>query len=186
MSTLITRKLFTVSDVEQMEKAGILGEDDRLELIHGEILAMSPTGSLHAAAVARATHTLVKLVGVKAIVWIQSSTQLSKYTAPQPDVALLKPRDNFYAPKLPQPQDALLYIEVADSSLKYDRDFKTELYAEAGIPEYWIADIQNDRLLVYSDPHGKTYRASRQLQRGERIAPQLLPDCEVTADDLLP
>jgi len=186
MSSLIMRKLFSVDDYLQMAETGILAEDDRVELIRGEILAMSPIGPAHNAAIARATHALVDLAGTKAIVWIQNSTRLDDYSAPQPDIVLLKRRYDFYAARLPEPGDMLLIVEIADSSLEYDRKIKTALYAERGLPEYWISDIRNDRLLVFSEPDGKSYRARRELRRGDRIAPRLLPECELAVDALLP
>ena len=186
MSSLVTRKLFTVADYLQMEKAGILREDDRIELVRGEFLRMSPTGPSHNAAVARATKALVHAVGDNAIVWIQNSAQLDDNTAPQPDVLLLKPREDFYASSLPRPQDILLVVEIAESSLAYDRKIKSQLYAEAQIPEYWISDIPSDRLLAFSDPRGKAYRILRQHASGERLAPQRLPGCQLAVDALLP
>ena len=186
MSSLITRRPFTVVDYFHMVDAGILQEDDRVELIRGEVLAMSPIGPEHNAAVARANRALVNAVGEKAIVWIQNSTQLDDFSAPQPDIVLLKPKEDFYASRLPGPGDMLLIVEVADSSLRYDCKIKTELYAEAGISEYWIADIQNDCVFVYSRPDGKAYKATRRINRGEQLTPELLPDCGIQVDDLLP
>jgi Uma2 family endonuclease len=186
MSLLVTRKLFTVDDYYQMVVAGILQESDRVELIQGEVLAMSPTGSRHFAAVARANKAVINMVGDRATVGIQSTVILDKYNAPEPDVVVLKFRDDFYTSKLPGPDDILLIIEMADSSLSYDREIKAGLYASLGIPEYWIADIQNDCVTVYCDPDQACYRQTRQVQRGDDIAPRLLPDCRIAVTDLLP
>ena len=185
MSSLITRKRFTVSDFRQMARAGILAHDERVELVHGEILAMSPVGPLHGAAVARAARALIEATGDAAVVWIQSSTRLNDYNAPQPDIAVLKPRDDFYSSRLPEPQDMLLVIEISDSSLAYDRGVKAGLYAEAGIHECWVSDVSGDTLLVYSDPQSGSYRTCTKFGRGDAVSPGLLPGCELDAGILL-
>lgn len=169
-----------------MADAGILSEDDRVELIYGEILAMSPIGPPHGAAVDRATKAMVTLAGDKAIVRVQGSVGLDEYDEPEPDIVLLKPKDDFYYSALPGPPDILLILEVADSSLEFDRTIKAGLYAETGIFEYWVADLKGGCLFVYSDPHNKSYRIVRQLRRGESIAPQLLPECRIAVDVLVP
>lgn len=118
-----------------MAAAGVLSEDDRVELIEGEIIEMNPIGSRHAACVGRLTKLLERQAGDRVIVWVQNPVQVNDYSEPLPDVTLLKPRDDFYAQANPQPADVLLIIEVADSSVDYDHEIKTPLYARAGIPE---------------------------------------------------
>lgn len=186
MATEISKKLFTVHDYHRMGDAGIFREGERVELIRGEIIQMSPIYPPHNGAILRATQALVRLVGDRALVGVQGSIRLDEYTEPQPDLYLLRPRDDFYASRHANPADILLIIEVADSTLKYDHTVKLELYAETGVPEYWISNIQDDVLIAYSDRQGKTYGTRRELKRGETIAPQLLPDCRVPVDALLP
>ena len=186
MATEISKRLFTVHDYHRMVDVGILSEDDRVELIHGEVIAMSPIGPRHSAAVLRANQALVRIVGDRAIVGVQGSVRLDEYDEPQPDLYLLRPKDDFYASGHAGPADIFLIIEVADSSLKYDRTIKLDLYAETGVPEYWIADIQNDCILAYSDLGENTYRSTRQFQRGDTIAPRLLSECRIPVDVLLP
>jgi len=181
-----SKRLFTVRDYHQMVNAGILCEDDRVELIHGEVVRMSPIGTRHNAAVRRATHALVKIVDDRAIVSVQGSIQLGEYDEPQPDIVLLRPRDDFYASRHANPPDTLLIVEMADSSLEYDQTVKMSLYAKTGVPEYWIANLQNDCLIVYQDPHENTYRVIRELRRGDAIAPQRLQECRIPIDALLP
>ena len=111
---------------------------------------------------------------------------LHKFVVSMPDVVLLRSRGRVYLEKNPDAFDIFLIIEVADSSLEYDTTVKLGLYAILGIPEYWVADLQNNRLLVYSQPEGDTYRETRELQRGDRVALQLLPDCEIPVELLLP
>jgi Uma2 family endonuclease len=186
MATEISRRRFTVHDYHRMVDAGILCEDDRVELIRGEVLEMSPIGPRHNAAILRGNQTLVPLVRGKAIVGVQGSIRLDEYDEPQPDLYLLRPKEDFYASGHAGPEDILLIIEVADSSLEYDQTIKRELYAETQVPEYWISDIRNDKLIAYSDNHQNQYRVVREYSRGSNIAPRLLPDLQIPVDSLLP
>src|SRR5438552_13539404 len=146
----IARKYFTVSDYYRMAEAGIIREDERVELLNGEIVQMSPTGSNHSACVARLYTLMFRLVGNNALVWAQNPISLSELSEPVPDVALLKPRSDFYAKRHPQPSDVLLLIEVSDSTLKYDRRVKVPSYAQAGIPEVWIVNLQEEIIEIYT------------------------------------
>jgi Uma2 family endonuclease len=186
MATEISRRLFTVHDYHRMVDAGILSEDDRVELIHGEILAMSPIGPRHNAAILRANQSLVRIVGGRALVGVQGSVRLDEYDEPQPDLYLLRPKKDFYASGHAGPSDILLIIEVADSSLEYDQGIKMHLYAETRVPEYWVSDIRNERVITYSDIQGNTYRTIREVERGNTLYPQLLRDRPIPADLLLP
>src|SRR5262245_32788881 len=151
MATEVSRRLFTVHDYHRMVEAGILCEDDRVELIHGEVLALSPIGPRHSAAVLRASHALWRLVADRALVGVQGSIRLDEYNEPQPDIYLLRPKEDFYASGHAGARDLFLIIEIADSSLEYDQKLKLRLYAETGVPEYWVADIRNDRVIAYSE-----------------------------------
>jgi len=186
MAIEISRKLFTVHDYHRMVDAGILCEDDRVELIRGEVLTMSPIGPRHSAAVLRATQSLVRIVGDLAIVGVQGSIRLDEYDEPQPDIYLLRPKDDFYASGYTGPADIFLIVEMADSSLEYDREIKMGLYAETGVPEYWIADIRNDCVIAYSNPDKLSYRTTQTFQRGSILNPHLLPECPIPVDVLLP
>src|SRR4026209_134436 len=129
------RRQFTVHDYARMREAGILTEDDRVELLDGEIFLMSPLGPLHIAIVNRLNKLLMRQVGDDAILSIQNAVQLNDYSEPQPDVALLHPRDDYYNQALARPDDILLLIEVADTSLGYDRELKLPRYAASNIAE---------------------------------------------------
>ena len=185
MATEISRRLFTVDDYHRMADAGILSQRDRVELIYGEVLAMSPSGPRHGAWVDRAAQVMFNITRARAIVRVQGNVGLDEYDEPQPDIVLLRPKDDFYFSKLPSPSDILLIIEVADSSLEYDRTIKARLYAETGIQEYWVMDLRNDRLFAYSNPSGKSYGIVRELHRGDVIAPQLLSECRIEIAALL-
>jgi Uma2 family endonuclease len=120
------------------------------------------------------------------IVRTQGAVRLDAWSEPEPDIVLLRPKDDFYASQHPAPADILLIVEVADSSLNFDAGTKARLYAETGIPEYWIVDIPNDCLRVYSDVRETAYRTIRQFRRGDTISPVLLPDCSFAIETLLP
>ena len=186
MATEISKRLFTVDDYHRMVDAGILFEDDRVELIRGEVLAMSPIGPPHNGSVIRALNSLVPLVANHALICVQGAVRLDQYDEPQPDIVLLRPRGDFYTTGHAGPHDIFLIIEIADSSLDYDRTTKASLYAETGVVEYWVADIENDCVWAYSDIQEKAYRVTRQFHRGESIARHLLPECPIPVDVLLP
>jgi Uma2 family endonuclease len=186
MATEISKRLFTVHDYHRMVEAGILSEDDRVELIYGEVLKMSPIGPRHSAAVLRANHVLQRIVGDRAIIGVQGSVRLDEYDEPQPDIYLLRPKDDFYASGHAGPPDIFLIVEMADSSLGYDKGLKMRLYAETGVPEYWVADIQNEGVIAYSQPRESTYSVFHEFRRGDKISPELLPDCQIPVDALLP
>ena len=185
MAVEINKRRFTAYDYQRMGQTGILSEDDRVELIDGEVVAMTPLGPRHCAAVDRATHALVSQVGDQAIVRVQGAVRLDLYHEPQPDLVLLRPKSDFYASGHPGPPDILLIIEIADSSFAYDRDMKGPIYARLGIREYWLADLNENLLSCHADPRQGAYRRVRHYRRGESVAPELLPECVVTADVFL-
>src|SRR5216684_564312 len=133
MSAQLEKRHFNVTEYYQMAKAGVLKPDDRVELIEGEIVKMSPIGSPHAACVCRLYESLPNVVKGRALVWVQNPVRLNDFSEPVPDIALLKPRKDYYAARHPTPADVLLIIEVADSTLLTDRNIKIPLYARSGI-----------------------------------------------------
>jgi Uma2 family endonuclease len=185
MSVLIARRHFKVTEYYRMAAAGVLSEDDRVELIEGEIIEMNPIGSRHAACVGRLTKFLERLAGDRVIVWVQNPVQVSDYSEPLPDVALLRPRDDFYAQANPQPTDVLLIIEVADSSVEYDRDIKRPLYAEAGISEFWLVNLPQATIEIYTQPIGATYQELRTVKRGESLTAKSIVNLMIDADVVL-
>ena len=186
MSSNIQRKLFSVRDCDRMYETGILRPSERVELIRGEIILMMPTGPRHGAAVDGATRFFVRIAGDDAIVRVQGSVVLDEFCWTHPDVALLRPRADFYVGKNPAGADVLLIIEVADSSLEYDTSVKKEVYAILGVQEYWVADLRSNRLLVHRDPADDEYTSLQEFHRGDVIAPRLLPECRLPVDILLP
>ncbi|HKP10723.1 MAG TPA: Uma2 family endonuclease [Blastocatellia bacterium] len=176
---------FTVDDYMRMLEAGILTEDDRIELIEGEIIEMSPIGDAHAACVKKGNALFHRVVGQRAIVSVQDPIRLDNYSEPQPDLALLKPRGDFYAQSKPTPADVLLIVEVADSSAQYDRNVKVPLYARALIPAVWLVDLNAGVIEVYSQPAGGAYQAVQTARRGDRLTIDSLPGLAIPVDDIL-
>jgi Uma2 family endonuclease len=181
----ISKKLFTVDEYYRMAEAGILTENDRVELIEGEIIEMSPIGQRHFICVTRTTTFFIEAFGRKAVVTSQNPLLLTEWTAPQPDVTVLQPPLESYDTRLPKAPDVLLVVEVSDSSLRYDRDIKVPLFAAAGCTEVWIEDLQNDLILVYRDPSNGAYNTTLTFHRGDSISPVAFPDKLFAVDDLL-
>lgn len=173
------RHRLDVTDYYRMAEAGILGEDDRCELIEGEIIDMAPIGSDHAATVARLNRLLTRALGDQVIVTVQNPIRLNRRNEPQPDLALLRYREDFYRDAHPSPEDVLLIIEVADSSARYDREIKLPLYARHGIPEVWIIDLRQRRVDIHRQPDKAAYRETRTATGAESVSPLALPDCRM-------
>jgi len=185
MPVELQRRRFTVAEYYAMADAGILTEDDRVELIEGEIIQMAAIGSQHAACVNRINHLIVQQAGDHAVVHVQNPVRLSDLTEPQPDVTVLRPRADFYASGHPKPADVLLLIEVAHTTLGYDRGVKLPLYAASGVPELWIVDVDGAVVDVYAEPQGGRYRIRRSAGRGEILEPSLLPSVLVPVERIL-
>ena len=185
MSVERARRIFSVFDYYRMAEAGVLKEGDRVELIEGEILEMSPIGNRHAASVDRLNAFLNRLVGGDVIVRVQSPVWLNHFSEPQPDVTVLKPRADFYSGGHPTPEDVLVVVEVADTTVRYDRGVKVPLYARAGVPEVWLVNLERDEVEVYSRPEQGVYQDVRRVRRGERLSSGQLPSLALSADDVL-
>jgi Uma2 family endonuclease len=185
MGVQVQRRLFTVEEYHRMAEAGILSEDDRVELIEGELVTMSPIGSRHAACVKRLVRLLDRAVGDRAIVGAQDPIRLGARSEPQPDVALLRYRPDFYASAHPGPEDVLLVVEVAETSADSDRSLKIPLYARYGIPEAWLVDLLEERIEIYRHPTPQGYRSLHIAHRGETVSPALIPSLTVAVDEVL-
>ena len=179
----IVRRRFSVHDYHRMGEVGILHEDDRVELIDGEIVEMAAIGTRHFNCVNRLTRLLVRGVGDGAVVSVQNPVRLDESSEPQPDLAVLRPRD--YVESLPGPEDVLFLIEVSDTTLAYDRGVKLRLYARAGVREVWIADLEGERVERHTNPSGDLYRNVQLALRGENLTPEALPDLTVRVEGLL-
>jgi Uma2 family endonuclease len=181
----VPRRHFTVDEYYCMAKAGVLREDERVELLDGEIIEMSPIGGRHAGCVDDLGEWFILRLAGRARVRVQNPVRLSSGSEPEPDIVLVRPRPDRYRQNHPRPEDILLIIEVSDSTLDYDRDTKLPFYAAACIPEVWIWDLNGERVLVYREPHDGQYRRSSVIERGGVLSPKAFPDLELLVDDIL-
>ena len=179
------RHRWTVAEYHRMSEVGLLNEDSRVELIDGEIIEMAPIGSEHAGHNNHLLSLLAYRLYGKAVVAGQNPVVLSNYEEPQPDIALLRWRHDYYRATHPHAEDILLIIEISDSTLRYDRDVKIPLYAKNGIPEVWLLDIQNRQLEIYREPINGQYR-QRDCRQTGKIAPILCPDAVIDLAELFP
>jgi Uma2 family endonuclease len=185
VAPVIIRKRFTTQDYEQIIAAGVIAEDDRVELLEGEIVEMSPIGPSHSSCVVRLTRLLYKLESPRIIIRVQDPIHLGEYSQPQPDISIVQWRDDCYANGHPEPEDILLLIEVAESSYSYDRDMKLPLYARAGIPEVWIVALLQQTVDVYRGPSEAGYGETHQLRRGNSVTALNVPGIVLSVADIL-
>ena len=176
---LLSRHRLSVTDYFRMGETGILARDARVELINGEIIDMTPIGSRHAGAVNRLNRLLIRAAGDLAVVSVQNPIILGDSSAPEPDLCLLKSRDDDYTESHPRADDVLLAIEVADSSLAYDRDVKIALYAGYGIAEVWLVDLVNQQIFRFRQISSGTYQDESVLSEPGVVSPVSLPKISV-------
>jgi Uma2 family endonuclease len=176
--------LLTTDQYHLMHEAGVFQDGDRLELVNGEIQTMSPIGRKHVACIIRLVKLFEKKLGDRVMVSAQNSVRLDNHAEPQPDIAILKWRDDFYHEALPTPDDILLIIEVADSSIDYDRHVKAPLYAAAGIPEMWLFDVNQKIIEGYSQPSSNGYKLLRRYDEGDHLSILAFPDVTFNWNEL--
>lgn len=184
LASLPHRK-FTVDEYHNFIESGVFAPEERLELWEGEFIEMSPIGKRHAGCVAGLTAYLNHLFFQKLVVWTQNPIVLNNFSEPEPDVCLLKQRNDFYRTVNATAQDVLLTIEVADSTVKYDRDIKFPKYAENGIPEAWLIDLENDRIEIHSQPTKNGYKLVKILHRGDIAESTVFEEIKIAVDDIL-
>lgn len=180
-----TRYKLSVDDYHKLGEAGILNEDSRIELIEGELIEMAPIGGPHMGIVNRLTRLLVLALGDSGEVSVQNPVRLSRHSEPQPDFAILKPRSGDAASTVPGVEDVLLLIEVADTTLAYDRGTKLALYAKSGIAETWIVNAQEKCIEMYRGPSAGGYAERIDARLGDRLSPQALPAISVAVAEIL-
>lgn len=185
MAVQLIRHRFTVEEYYQMGRNGVLRDDHRVELIEGEIVDMTPIGTRHMAAVNVLNRWLAVGCGARAIVQVQGPVRIGPDSEPQPDLTVLRGRDDLYRTVRPGAADLLLLIEVSDTSLPYDRGVKLPLYARAGVGEVWIVDLEGERVEVYREPAPDGYRRVETRGRGARLQPAAFPDLTLAVADLL-
>ncbi len=181
---LLTHK-FDVKQYHRMGETGILNPEYHLELIEGEVVVMSPIGLKHMVTINRLNRFLGKRVGDRGILSIQNPIRLNDYSEPQPDVVILRLQDDMYAGKFPEAEDVLLLIEVADSSLKSDREVKLPLYAKHQIPDVWIANLESDVLEIYRQPENGIFSQKIVIsQKDKQFLPLAFSDLFLTLSDI--
>ncbi len=179
------RTQITVERFQKMVATGVITPQDRIELVDGEMIDMAPIGGPHAWAVTKLATQLIRMLGDRNIVWVQSPVVLSDRSQPQPDLCVLRLRHEGYGEALPSAADVLLLVEVADTTLSFDRGKKLDLYARQGIPEYWIVNLTDRRLEVYREPGRAGYGVELAFTAAENIAPAPLPGVVVELSEIL-
>ena len=176
---------FSAEEYHRLAETGILSQEARVELIDGAIHDMSPIGPLHSGVTMRLNRFFSSRAKGRWIVCIQDAVHPDNFSEPEPDVVLLKPAPDDYVSHHPTPDDVLLLIEVADSSLDFDRGKKLPVYARAGIPEVWIVNLQDAAIEVYREPHFTGYEKKTVVRSGEKAIPSAFPNEAVDVAELL-
>lgn len=182
---LLNRLLFTVETYHKMIASGVLTKYDRVELIRGEIVQMSPISPLHAGYVNRLSELFIWRLIERVRVRVQNPVELDETSELQPDLALVRRRPNFYKAGHPRPEDVFLLVEVADSTVRKDREVKIPLYAEDNILEVWLVDINEQCLEVYREPSVNGYQSVQKLESGDTVTIQAFPDVVFAVDEIL-
>lgn len=185
MVDLAIRHRFTVDEFHRMGEAGIFSEDDRVELINGEIVEMTPIGSAHAGCVRDLDEWLQVLLRGEAVVSTQQPLIVEFDGEPIPDIAILRPRKDRYRQGHPTSADALLVIEVGDSTVLFDLNVKSRMYARAGIPEYWVVNLPRSGVIVFREPEGGEYTQRHEYGRGDSWRSPALAGREFSVDRVL-
>lgn len=180
------RRRFTVDEYYKLAEVGILATDERVELLAGEIIKMAPIGSKHAGGVTQFAEEFSVRLGRRVTVRVQNPVRLSGGEEPEPDIAVLYRKDDGYASGHPGPEDVILLIEVADSSVGFERRHKLPMYALHGIPEVWLGDINARRVEVHDEPMAAGYARVRVFDAGETLSPGAFPDLEIPVSDVMP
>jgi Uma2 family endonuclease len=180
VEVVATRRRFTRAEYQRMGEVGILRQDDRVELIRGEVVEMPPPGRRHRAFVGNINQMLVVRLSGRAVVWMQNPIVLTEDSEPVPDISVLRQRAVSYKEREADAADVFVLIEVADTSLAYDRSTKARLYAEAGVPEYWVVDCTAESVEVYRTPGPEGYRDIRLVAGRATLTLQAFPEVELT------
>lgn len=185
MSALPQRKIFTVSEYHKMIDAGVFVGNSDYELIEGEIVKKMPQGNLHIASINRLTRILSRKCNDNVLVSIQNAVVISGISEPEPDVTLLKFREDFYASSKAEAKDVLLLIEVSDTTIKYDRTVKLGIYAQAQVAEVWLVNLPRQILEAHLQPENGKYRVVEKYEKSQTVVPTLLPDVKLKVSDII-
>lgn len=181
----VAPKRFRVEDFRKMTEIGILPEESGWEIIDGYLIDKMSIGSNHAGTVNILNRAFTILLGKEAIVSVQNPVHIDDYNEPEPDIALLKPREDFYTKSLPEPKDVLLLVEVSDSTVEYDREIKKTIYAEVGIAEFWLVNLKEDTIECYSQPKNGNYRLAQIFETGETLQSKTIGNLTLKVEEIL-
>jgi hypothetical protein len=176
---VLTKHRFNTQEYYRMAQTGLLKPDSQVELLDGQIIDMTPIGPFHGGVINRLTRIFAGASTNRWLVTVQNPVRLNPYSEPQPDLMLLRPAEDDYTSRHPSPADVFLLVEVADTSLAYDRSEKLPAYAGAGIPEVWIIDLQDQTIEVYREPQSTRYNSMLVLHPGDEAHPLAFPDFSV-------
>ncbi|MDJ1167820.1 Uma2 family endonuclease [Roseofilum sp. BLCC_M154] len=176
-------RLITTADYHRMAEIGILGADEQVELIAGQIIQKMPKGPAHSALCKRIEKLLEHHLSDRALVRLQDPIQLNPYSEPEPDIAVVHPHPNFYADHHPTPDEVYLIVEIADTTIDRDLGTKANLYAVAGIPDYWVFNITSQQLHIFQDPQPNGYQRQLILLGQQSVSPLAFPDCTITVQE---
>jgi len=179
------RRRFTVEQYERMVETGVIQPDEHVELLDGEVVEMAPIGPPHASRVDRCSNHMWRAFGTEVIIRVQSPLRLSDISMPEPDITVLRHRDDFYVARHPTVEDVLLLVEVGDTSVRFDREVKLPLYAAASVAEVWLLDIGARAISIFRDPGLAGYQTLATAHHGDLLRPCALPGTEIAAADLL-
>jgi Uma2 family endonuclease len=185
VSSAIVPKRFRVEDFRRMTEVGILPEESGWEIIDGFLIDKMTIGSRHASTVKRMNRKLMRLLGDNAIISVQDPIHIDDYNEPEPDIALLKPREDFYAESHPAPQDVLLLVEVSDSTVEYDREIKKSIYAKAEIAEFWLVNLKESTIECYTQPKNGNYRLAQIFETGEMVQSKTIENLKLKVKEIL-
>lgn len=186
MPATLTKRRFNVDEYYRMADAGIFAPGERVELIDGEIVRMEPIGSLHASCVTRLMRILMMGLAEKCDVRVQCPVRLGDFSEPEPDIAVVRSRSDDYAEGHPMPADVLLIVEVAHSTVDFDRELKARLYAEARVTEYWVVSLPEERIEVFREPHEGRYHKISAHRRDEVLHAMAFPEIDLPVSEVLP
>lgn len=182
---MLTKHRFTVDEYYRMAETGIIKPDARVELLEGEVNDMVPIGPFHAGAAGRLAELFTMIGGNRWHVRSQSPVRIGQDSEPQPDLALVKRRKDFYTGRHPCQEDVYLLVEIADSSLSFDRHQKLPVYGKASIPEVWIVNLPERCIEVYRDPHFTGFGSQQVVREDSSVSPSAFPDVVVRVADVL-
>lgn len=183
--TVLARRRFDVDEYHKMGETGVIGPDEHVELIHGDVFVMSPAGNRHAGCVTLLTKMIVLALAGRGLVSPLNPLRIDRHTEPEPDLTNVMPRRDGYTRAHPTPADVLFAVKVMETSASFDRHVKLRLYARSRVPELWLVDLNKDQVEVYWRPEGEGYAQSHTAARGGSVAPEAFPDAMVGVDDLL-